>query len=63
GITLHVYEPGQGQALQVNIPNLVGKIAATFTLTVTAEQVEVQTNSQKPYSVILHRDGVEKRLI
>ncbi|MEG1471911.1 MAG: alpha-xylosidase [Clostridia bacterium] len=63
GITLHVYEPGQGQALQVSIPNLAGQIAATFTLTVTAEQVEVQTNSQKPYSVILHRDGVEKRLI
>ncbi len=55
-VTLHVYEPKDG-VLEVAIPDTKGNAAARFTLTVRGDAVDVQTDSRKPYRVVLHRDG------
>ncbi|MDD3213765.1 MAG: alpha-xylosidase, partial [Eubacteriales bacterium] len=56
GVTLHVYEPEDG-VTTVEIPNIKGKIEARYTLTVSGDTISVQTESRKPYHVVLHRDG------
>lgn len=38
----------------VKIPDLKGQIAATYTVTMKNGQAEVVTDSEKPYTVIVH---------
>jgi len=53
-ITLHVFEPKDGD-LSVSITNLKGEVAATYALHIKGDQVSVDTDSQKAYSVVIHR--------
>lgn len=60
GVTLHVYAMADGQSTTVTIPDLKGKIAAAFTVSRTGDRVSVQTESRKPWKVVLHcMDGVK----
>lgn len=54
GVELHVFEPRDG-VLRVQIPDLKGEIAATYTLRVRGDEIAVETDSAKPYRVVLHR--------
>lgn len=54
GVCLHVFEPKDG-AHQVVIPDLHGNVAATFVLHVKGDEITVDTDSKKPYTVKLHR--------
>ena len=53
GLTLHVFKPEDGQ-LSVRVPDLKGRTAATYTLTVKDGQVSVETDAEKPYKVVVH---------
>lgn len=55
GVELHVFEPRDG-ILQVQIPDLRGAVAASYTLQVIGDEIKVETDSTSPYSVILHRN-------
>lgn len=61
GVTLHLFEPTNGEK-RLSIPKQNGEEAASFTLTVSGDSVQVQTHSKKPYKVILHRDGQAKEI-
>ena len=39
----------------VKVPDLKGNVAATYTLTVRGGEVSVETDSAKPYTLIVHR--------
>ena len=54
GLELHVYQLTEGQTVVVKIPDLKGQIAATYTVTMKNGQAEVVTDSEKPYTVIVH---------
>ena len=54
GLELHVYQLAEGQTVVVKIPDLKGRIAATYTVTMKNGQAEVVTDSEKPYTVIVH---------
>ena len=54
GLELHVYQLAEGQTVVVKIPDLKGQIAATYTVTMKNGQAEVVTDSEKPYTVIVH---------
>jgi len=54
GVTLHVYAMADGQSTTVKIPDLKGKVAATFTVSRTGDRVSVQTDSAKPWKIMLH---------
>ena len=54
GLELHVYQLAEGQTVVVKIPDLKGRIAATYTVTMKNGQAEVATDSKKPYTVIVH---------
>lgn len=54
GITLHVFEPVDGE-LTLSIPDLRGKTAAVYTLHIKGDEVAVDTDSKKPYQMVLHR--------
>ena len=53
GVTLHVYQPSDGEVTVV-IPDLTGAPAAAFRVIMRAGQVSVETDSSKPYSVVVH---------
>ena len=55
GLELHVYQLAEGQTVVVKIPDLKGRIAATYTVTMKNGQAEVVTDSEKPYTVIVHK--------
>ena len=55
GLELHVYQLAEGQTVVVKIPDLKGQIAATYTVTMKNGQAEVVTDSEKPYTVIVHK--------
>ena len=55
GLELHVYRLAEGQTVVVKIPDLKGRIAATYTVTMKNGQAEVVTDSEKPYTVIVHK--------
>ena len=55
GLELHVYQLADGQTVVVKIPDLKGQIAATYTVTMKNGQAEVVTDSEKPYTVIVHK--------
>ncbi len=54
GVTLHVYEPKDGE-LKLSIPDLKGNTAATYLLHIKGSEVTVDTDSKKPCSVVTHR--------
>lgn len=54
GLELHVYQLAEGQTVVVKIPDLKGQIAATYTVTMKNGQAEVVTDSEKPYTVVVH---------
>ncbi len=56
GVTLHVYEPTDGE-LTLAIPDTQGNVDARYTLTVSGDAITVRTDTQKPYHVVLHRGG------
>ena len=61
GVTLHVYEPQDG-TLTLTIPDTEGTVDARYTLTVKGDTVEVETDTRKPYHVVLHRNGEARTL-
>lgn len=54
GLELHVYQLAEGQTVTVKIPDLKGQLAATYTVTMKNGKAEVVTDSEKPYTVIVH---------
>ena len=54
GLELHVYQLAEGQTVNVKIPDLKGKLAATYTVTMKNGKAEVATDSKKPYTVVVH---------
>lgn len=54
GLELHVYQLGEGETRVVKIPDLKGNVAATFTVTMKDGAAQVETDSVKPFEVILH---------
>ncbi len=61
GVTLHIYEPADGEKT-LTIPDLQGNVAASYTLCVSGDDVQVTTDSSAPYRVVLHQDGAEKEI-
>ena len=53
GVTLHVYQPREGTTT-VTVPDLRGRAAAVFHVTVKDGRVAVETDSDKPYQVEVH---------
>ncbi|MDD5897777.1 MAG: alpha-xylosidase, partial [Clostridia bacterium] len=54
GVELHVYRLAEGKTATCRVYDLQGKRAATFTVTMHNGQAVVETDSQKPYSVVVH---------
>lgn len=54
GLELHVYQLAEGQTVVLKIPDLKGQIAATYTVTMKNGKAEVATDSEKPYTVVVH---------
>ena len=54
GLELHVYALPEGESRTVAIPDLQGRTAAVFTVTVRDGKACVVTDSTKPYTVIIH---------
>ena len=54
GLELHAYKLSEGQTVVVTVPNLKGNVAATYTVTKQNGKVSVKTDSDKPYTVIVH---------
>ena len=57
GVTLHVYELEEGETTFVTVPDLCGATAAAFAVTRTTDGVQVETDSERPYHVVLHAGG------
>ncbi len=55
GVALHVYQLAEGESATIDIPDLQGNTAATFTITMKDGQPLVDTDSTKPYTVVLHQ--------
>lgn len=53
-LELHVFQMKDGDRVSVEIPDLHGAIAATFMITMELGNVQIQTDSDKPYSVVVH---------
>lgn len=54
GLELHVYQLAEGQTVTAKIPDLKGKLAVTYTVTMKNGKAEVATDSKKPYTVVVH---------
>ena len=54
GLELHVFGQPEGE-VTVKVPDLKGDTAATYVVHMADGQVRVSTDSEKPYSVILHQ--------
>ena len=55
GVELHVYQLADGESETVEIPDTKGSVAATFTVTMKDGQAQVETDSTKPYTVVVHQ--------
>ena len=44
-----------GESETVEIPDTKGNVAATFTVTMKDGQAQVETDSTKPYTVVVHQ--------
>ena len=53
-VELHVYKLAEGKSASAKIYNHDGTLAATFTITMKGGKPEVETDSTKPYTVVLH---------
>ena len=53
GLELHVFKPVDG-AITVKVPDLKGNVAATYTVVTKGGEVSVETESDKPYTVVVH---------
>ena len=53
-LELHVYQLPEGEARVVRVPDLQGRVAATYTVTMRGGEAVVETDSNKPYTVIVH---------
>ena len=49
-----MYRLAEGKTATCRVYDLQGKLAATFTVTMHNGQAVVETDSQKPYSVVVH---------
>ena len=59
GLSLHVFSMQEGAGKTLRIPDLTGQTAATFSVRRTGNSLLVQTDSTKPFQVVLHNmDGV-----
>ena len=54
GLELHVYQLSEGEQRVVRVPDLQGRVAATYTVTMRGGEAVVETDSHKPYTVIVH---------
>ena len=54
GLELHVFAPEDGEIV-VQVPDIHGRIAATYTLTVKDGEVFAKTDTDKPFKVIVHK--------
>ena len=54
GLELHVFEPGDG-VIEVSVPDLKGNVAATYVVRTANGETTVETDSSKPYKVIVHK--------
>ena len=54
GLELHVFQLPEGQSVTVTVPDLTGGIAATYTVTMKGGKASVETDSKKPYTVVVH---------
>ena len=54
GLQLHLFQPKDGE-ITVTVPDLKGGVAATYRLRVRGDEVEVDTDSEKPCNVVLHK--------
>ena len=54
GLELHVFRPRDGE-IKVSVPDLQGRVAATYRLIVRDGEVRAETDSDKPFRVVLHR--------
>ena len=55
GVELHVYQLADGESETVEIPDTKVYVAATFTVTMKDGQAQVETDSTKPYTVVVHQ--------
>ena len=53
-VELHVYKLGEGKSASCKIYNHDGTLAATFTITMKDGKPQVETDSLKPYKVVVH---------
>ena len=53
-LELHCYGLEEGKPVTITVPDLKGSPAATFTVTLKDGQAQVETDSGKPYTVVLH---------
>ena len=54
GLELHVYQLPEGEKRVVRVPDLQGRMAATYTVTMRGGEAVVETDSNKPYTVIVY---------
>ena len=54
GLELHVYQLPEGEKRVVRVPDLQGRVAATYTVTMRGGEAVVETDSHKPYTVVVH---------
>ena len=62
GVTLHVYELEVGETTFVSVPAQDGSAGASYAVTRTQDGVQVETDTDRPYAVVLHADGCETRV-
>jgi len=55
GVELHVYKLAEGKSASCIVYDLKGKPAASFTVTMRSGEPVVETDSAKPYTVVVHR--------
>ena len=54
GVTLHLYEPKDGE-YAVTVPSRDGKRGTKYVIRVTGDRAEVETESDRPWSLEIHR--------
>ena len=53
-VELHVYKLAEGKSASCKIYNHDGTLAATFTITMKDGKPQVETDSTKPYGIVVH---------
>jgi alpha-D-xyloside xylohydrolase len=55
GVELHVFKLSEGESKVCRVPATDGTVAATYTVTMKNGEAVVETDSNKPYTVVLHQ--------